>query len=133
MQKTEILLYVSASIIYALLLVGLVFSVIGIITYIPHLLSFRLLEQTLQQFIADVLNLIIILELMALVTLYYSKERVKLEYALDAAIIFLVREIIINLYSGYFSWVSLAEYIALILTLFFVRTLAIKYSPDRLK
>lgn len=133
MQKTDLILWVSATIIYGLLIVGLILAVIGVLMYMPHLLEFRLLEQTLQQFIADVLNLIIILELMALVTMYYSKERVKLEYALDAAIIFLVREIIINIYSGPFSWETLAGYIVLILTLFLVRTLAIKYSPDKFK
>ncbi len=133
MQKTDLILWISASIIYGLLIIGLILAVIGVLMYIPHLLNFSLLEQTLQQFIADVLNLIIILELMALVTMYYSKERVKLEYALDAAIIFLVREIIINVYGGPFSWETLAGYIALILTLFFIRTLAIKYSPDKFK
>jgi len=132
-QKTDLILWISATIIYGLLIIGLILAVIGILMYMPHLMDFNLLEQTLQQFIADVLNLIIILELMALVTMYYSKERVKLEYALDAAIIFLVREIIINVYSGSFSWDSLAGYIALILTLFLVRTLAIKYSPDKFK
>lgn len=103
MRKKEFILWISASIIYGLLVVGLIFVVIGMLMYLPHLLNFRFLEQTLQQFIADVLNLIIILELMALVTMYYSKEMVKLEYALDAAIIFLVREIIVNVYSGMFS------------------------------
>ncbi|MGC8558975.1 MAG: phosphate-starvation-inducible PsiE family protein [Nitrososphaeria archaeon] len=131
MIKHQLVLWMAAIIIFALLFTGLVLSVVSIIMYLPHMLVFQTLESTLQQFITDILNLVIILELMALVSLYFAKERVKLEYALDAAIIFLVREIIIYIYTGILNWNYIAGFTVLLITLMVLRTMAVKFSPDR--
>ncbi|MDG7040900.1 MAG: phosphate-starvation-inducible PsiE family protein [Nitrososphaerota archaeon] len=96
------------------------------------MISYISLESTLQEFITDILNIVILLELMALVSQYFSKERIKLEYALDAAAIFIIREIIIKIYPENISIITLAALTTVLVVIILLRTIAIRYSPDKM-
>mgnify|MGYP001770766052 CR=1 FL=1 len=63
-------------------------------------------------------DLLYILVLMALVPQYLTEARVKLEYTLDAAIVFIVREILIYIYSESFAVlnvVTLASFLTILI------------------
>ncbi len=130
MQIHEVIIKVSAWIIFIALFIGLILSIVSISTYLPNLLITKFLENTLQEFIIDVLNIVILLELMALVSLYFAKERVKLEYALDTGAIFIIREIIITIYTENITYILTLAVLLFIIVI--ARTVAIKYSPDKM-
>jgi len=131
LKKHELIITLGAWVILIALFIGMILSIVSALSYLPQLLTYSTLENTLQQFITDILNIIILLELMALVSLYFSEERVKLEYALDAAAIFIIREVIIYIYTINFSITHLFSLAALLVIIIIARTIAIKYSPDK--
>ncbi len=117
-SASSVAIKAGAWIIFLVIFVGLVFSVSGIVMYLPRMLEYSSLESTIQQFIADALNIIILLELMALVALYITKESVRLEYALDAAAIFIIRELMLSVYmekATFISLMSLAIMLAVVI------------------
>ncbi|MGC8556368.1 MAG: phosphate-starvation-inducible PsiE family protein [Conexivisphaera sp.] len=117
-QYEHLALKVAAAIMMAVLFVGIIISIAGMASYLPRMLNYSSLEKTLQQFVADLLYILVLMELMALVSQYFTEARVKLEYALDAAIVFIVREILIYVYSESFvalNVVTLASFLAILM------------------
>ncbi|BBE42189.1 hypothetical protein NAS2_0800 [Conexivisphaera calida] len=114
----QLALKAAAAVMMAVLFVGIVISIAGIVSYLPRMLNYSSLERTLQQFVADLLYILVLMELMALVSQYFTEARVKLEYALDAAIVFIVREILIYVYSESFALlnvVTLASFLTILI------------------
>lgn len=120
-----------AWVIFAIIFVGLVLSAAGIAMYLPNMLRYSSLEATLQQFIADALNVIILLELMALVALYITKESVRLEYALDAAAIFIIRELMLSVYMGRASFIYLMSLAIMLSVVIASRIVVIRFGEER--
>lgn len=114
----QLALKAAAAVMLAVLFVGIIISIAGIASYLPRMLNYSLLEKTLQQFVADLLYILVLMELMALVSQYLTEARVKLEYTLDAAIVFIVREILIYIYSESFTVlnvVTLASFLTILI------------------
>lgn len=83
------------------------------------------------QVVTDVLTFLVIIELFRGFVEYFKAKRFKLHSMMDPSIIFVVRELIVSLYSHKdFSWTTLTGFGFLIFCMGLVRTLAVKYSPD---
>ena len=63
----QLALKAAAAVMMAVLFVGIVISIAGIVSYLPRMLNYSSLVRTLQQFVADLLYILVLMELMALV------------------------------------------------------------------
>jgi uncharacterized membrane protein (DUF373 family) len=81
--------------------------------------------------IIDILSFLVILELFKNFIDFFRIERFRLHSMMDPFIIFVVRELIVILYtSEKIAWQSLIGFATLIISLGIIRTLAIIYTPE---
>jgi len=98
---------------------------------IKDLFSGQLFNQEFSHVITDILTFLVILELFRSFIEYFKTKRFRLHSMMDPFIIFVVRELIILLYShGSGDWKNLVGFAAIILALGIVRTLAVVHSPE---
>ncbi|MGL1931492.1 MAG: phosphate-starvation-inducible PsiE family protein [Desulfotalea sp.] len=81
--------------------------------------------------ITDILSFLVILELFRSFIEYFKSKRFRLHSMMDPFIIFVVRELLVILYSHeQVEWQSIMGFAALVLSLGIVRTLAVIYTPE---
>jgi uncharacterized membrane protein (DUF373 family) len=81
--------------------------------------------------VSDILTFLVMIELFRSFVEYFKAKRFRLHSMLDPAIIFIVRELIVKLYSHENMMnQALFGFSALILTLGIIRTLAVCFSPE---
>jgi len=81
--------------------------------------------------ITDILSFLVILELFRSFIEYFKAKRFRLHTMMDPFIIFIVRELIVILYShDKVKWENIIGFAILILSLGIVRTLAVTYTPE---
>ena len=84
--------------------------------------------------ITDILSFLVILELFRSFIEYFKAKRFRLHTMMDPFIIFVVRELIVILYTHEkITWQNLIGFSTLILSLGIVRTLAVIYTPESKK
>lgn len=81
--------------------------------------------------IANILSLFIVVELLKSLLEYFDHHRIKLTYITDAALVFVLREIMIGLFQHSLTAREILALSALILVTGGVRTLAVVFSPDK--
>ncbi|WP_293178432.1 phosphate-starvation-inducible PsiE family protein [Oceanithermus sp.] len=85
--------------------------------------------EAFQTLIIDALTLLVVIELVRTFVDYFEWERVRIHVLLDAGAIFLLRELIIQLYAHKFGAVDVVGWTAGILLLLVARTLAVRWQP----
>lgn len=78
--------------------IGLVIGVASLFLDIGNLLVEHKLTAGYQQIISDVLTLFIMIELLRSIVEYFSAKRLRMTFIVDAAIVFVLREIMIKLF-----------------------------------
>ena len=112
--------------IIILLLIGLAKTIFSIKTFF-NLEHFAL---GFGQAVTDILTFLVIIELFRSFVEYFKAKRFRLHSMIDPFIIFVVRELIVILYSHEkIVWQNLIGFASLILSLGIVRTLAVLFSP----
>jgi uncharacterized membrane protein (DUF373 family) len=80
--------------------------------------------------VTDILSMFVVIELLKSIVEYFEAHRLKITFILDAAVVFLVREVMIGLYNHKLDGGLLAAIAALLLVLGIFRVAAIKFSPE---
>jgi uncharacterized membrane protein (DUF373 family) len=81
--------------------------------------------------ITNILSLFVVIELLKSILEYFEHHRIKLTFITDAALVFVLREIMIGLFQQAMEAREVLALSALILVIGGVRTLAVLFSPDR--
>jgi len=81
--------------------------------------------------ITNILSLFVVIELLKSVLEYFDHHRIKLTFITDAALVFVLREIMIGLFRHTLEPRDVLAQSALILVIGGVRTMAVVFSPDR--
>ena len=81
--------------------------------------------------ITNILSLFVVIELLKSVLDYFENHRIKLTFITDAALVFVLREIMIGLFQHAMEAREVLALAVLILVIGGVRTLAVLFSPDR--
>ncbi len=97
------------------------FAVFGIIVFL-HLDFYHI--------VVLILELIVIIEVMQMLFVFFKKQRIKLRLMIDVSIIFFIREVLISTTSHKNSSV-ITEYVLLIGIFFFFRYLALKITYSK--
>jgi uncharacterized membrane protein (DUF373 family) len=81
--------------------------------------------------VTNILSMFIVIELLRSIIEYFAVHRLKITYVTDAALVFVLREIMIGLYEHNLESGMIISLAALILVIGGLRTLAVVYSPEK--
>lgn len=81
--------------------------------------------------VTNILSTFVVVELLRSVLDYFELHRLKITYITDAAIVFVLREIMIGLFRRAMEARMIGALAALILVLGGIRTLAVVFSPEK--
>ncbi len=80
--------------------------------------------------VTDILSMFVVIELLKSLVEYFEVHRLKLTFILDAAVVFLLREVMIGLYKHTMDGGLLAGVAALLVVLGVFRVAAVKFPPE---
>lgn len=83
--------------------------------------------------ITNILSMFIIIELLRSIIEYFEIHRLRITFIIDADLIFVLREIMIGVYQHKMGAIEIGSLAVLLLVIGGIRTLAIIYSPDKIK
>ena len=83
--------------------------------------------------VTNILSLFVVVELLKSLIDFFALHRLRITFIIDAALVFILREIMIGLYGHTLQPMFAFSLALLLLVLGAVRTLAIIYSPDKEK
>lgn len=81
--------------------------------------------------VTDILSMFVVIELLKSIVEYFEVHRIKITFILDAAVVFILREVMIGLYKHATSAAEIAALAALLLVLGAFRIAAVVFSPER--
>lgn len=81
--------------------------------------------------VTDILSMFVVIELLKSVVEYFEIHRLKITFILDAALVFVLREVMIGLYRHDMHAPEIAALAGLLLVLGAVRIAAVRFSPER--
>ncbi|MGC2062006.1 MAG: phosphate-starvation-inducible PsiE family protein [Thermodesulfovibrionales bacterium] len=81
--------------------------------------------------VTNILSMFVVMELLKGIIEYFEVHRLKITFITDAAIVFILREVMIGLYQHKMAATEGAVLGGLLLVIGVIRTMAIVYSPDR--
>ncbi len=126
----RIILYFLASIVMLII----IFQLIKLMFDLKDILfEFVKTDESSKKAIVSVLNLFILIEFFRGIISYFEFDRLKLSYITDAALVFIIREVMITLFYKHINLNLSITYSIIILSLATLRTLSIIFTPDREK
>ncbi len=81
--------------------------------------------------VTDILSMFVVIELLKSIIEYFEVHRIKITFILDAAVVFVLREVMIGLYRHVLSAAEIGALSALLLVLGAFRIAAVLFSPER--
>ena len=81
--------------------------------------------------VTNILSMFIVIELLRSIIEYFSVHRLKITFITDAALVFVLREVMVGLYEHTLQTQTILALSALILVIGCLRTLAVVYSPEK--
>ncbi len=111
------------------LVLGMFVGVWRVLANLGHTLSGPNTPAAFQTLITDALTLLVVIELVRTFVDYFEWERVRIHVLLDAGAIFVLRELVIKLYTHEYAGLEVVWWSLAILTLMAARTLAVRWPP----
>jgi uncharacterized membrane protein (DUF373 family) len=84
-----------------------------------------------EKMVTDILSMFVVIELLRSIIEYFDVHRLRLTFIIDATIVFILREVMIQIYRDSISAMEMGAFSVLLLVLGALRTAAVFYSPDR--
>ena len=81
--------------------------------------------------VTDILSMFVVIELLKSIVDYFEVHRIKITFILDAAVVFVLREVMIGLYKHELHAAELAALSGLLLVMGALRIAAVRFSPER--
>ncbi len=126
----RVILYFLATIIMIIIILQLIKLTIDLKN---TLFEFVKTDESSKKAVVSVLNLFILIEFFRGILSYFEFDRLKLSYIADAALVFIIREVMITLFYKHITLNLSLTYSIIIVSLMILRTLSIIYTPDREK
>jgi len=122
------------SLMLCVLLAGMAFGILqaaaDLTAYAKGLYRGDVLHSALKEMMIDVLMVLAVLELFRTVKSYFSEGRVKVTYIIDTVLVVVITEIM-GFWYREVEPAHIGMALALVVTLMFVRIMAIRFSPKR--
>jgi uncharacterized membrane protein (DUF373 family) len=81
--------------------------------------------------VTDILTMFVVIELLKSIIEYFEVHRIKITFILDAAVVFVLREVMIGLYKHELHAAEIAALSGLLLVMGAFRIAAVRFSPAR--
>lgn len=83
--------------------------------------------------VTNILSMFIVIELLRSIVEYFEIHRLRMTFITDAAMVFILREVMVGIYQHTIEAVTMGALGVFLLVMGGIRTLAILYSPDKTK
>jgi len=126
---------ISARALLSLLIIAILLAIMAgvIYTFYDLRIIFRMdFMGAFKTLLVDMLTVLALVEVLRTTLAYFSEGRVKVTYIIDTVIVTVLTEVMAFWYKD-MEWEKLAMVIALVLSLAFVRIIAVRFSPRKLR
>lgn len=113
-----------------LAIVALMMGVARVILDLWHVYKSPDISQGFDTIVTDILSMFVVIELLKSIVEYFEVHRLKITFILDAAVVFLLREVMIGLYKHSLDGGQIAGIAVLLLVLGAFRVAAVRYPPQ---
>ena len=114
-----------------LVILALVMGIARLILDLRAIFGSQTIAAAFDMMVTNILSMFIVIELLRSIIEYFAVHRLKITFITDAALVFVLREIMIGLYQHSLEPVMTLALSALILVIGGLRTLAITFSPEK--
>ncbi len=114
-----------------LVIIALLMGVARVILDLRAVFGSRTIAAAFDMMVTNILSMFIVIELLRSIIEYFAVHRLKITFITDAALVFVLREIMIGLYEHTLEQGMILALAALILVIGGIRTLAVIFSPQK--
>ncbi len=114
-----------------IVIIALMMGIARVILDLREVFGSRTISAAFDMMVTNILSMFIVIELLRSIMEYFSVHRLKITFIIDAALVFVLREIMIGLYEHSFESGMVMALAVLILVIGGLRTLAVIYSPEK--
>lgn len=114
-----------------IVIIALMMGIARLILDLRAVFGSRTIAAAFDMMVTNILSMFIVIELLRSIIEYFAVHRLKITFITDAALVFVLREIMIGLYEHNLETGMIIALAALILVIGILRTLAIVFSPEK--
>jgi uncharacterized membrane protein (DUF373 family) len=114
-----------------LVIIALMMGIARVILDLRAVFGSRTIATAFDMMVTNILSMFIVIELLRSIIEYFTVHRLKITFITDAALVFVLREIMIGLYQHSLESGMIIALAVLILVIGGLRTLAVVYSPEK--
>jgi len=113
-----------------LVIVALLMGIARLVLDLRAVFGSRTIAAAFDMMVTNILSMFIVIELLRSIIEYFTVHRLKITFITDAALVFVLREIMIGLYEHNLQQGMIIALSVLILVIGGIRTLAVVFSPE---
>jgi uncharacterized membrane protein (DUF373 family) len=110
--------------------IALMMGVARVFIDLAHIYRSPSIAAGFDMIVSDILSMFVVIELLKSVVEYFEVHRLKLTFVIDAAVVFLLRELMIGVYRHTMEGVQLTAMAAVLLVLGAFRVAAVRFPPE---
>jgi uncharacterized membrane protein (DUF373 family) len=114
-----------------LVILALLMGVARLILDLRAVFGSQTIAAAFDMMVTNILSMFIVIELLRSIIEYFSVHRLKITFITDAALVFVLREVMVGLYEHTLQTTMILALSALILVIGCLRTLAVIFSPEK--
>jgi uncharacterized membrane protein (DUF373 family) len=114
-----------------IVIIALMMGIARLVLDLRAVFSSQTIAAAFDMMVTNILSMFIVIELLRSIIEYFAVHRLKITFITDAALVFVLREIMIGLYEHNLETGMIIGLAALILVIGILRTLAIVFSPEK--
>ncbi len=114
-----------------IVIIALIMGIARVVLDLRAVFGSQTIAAAFDMMVTNILSMFIVIELLRGIIEYFTVHRLKITFITDAALVFVLREIMIGLYQHTLESGMIVALSALILVLGGLRTLAVIYSPEK--
>lgn len=114
-----------------IVLLALLMGIAQVILDLRAVFGSQTLAAAFDMIVTNILSMFIVIELLRSLLEYFTVHRLKITFITDAALVFVLREIMVGLYQHKLEAGMIMALAALILVIGGIRTLAVVFSPEK--
>ena len=111
-------------------IIALMMGVARVLIDLSHVYRSPSITEGFDTIVSDILSRFVVIELLKSIVEYFEVHRLKLTFVIDAAVVFLLREVMIGVYRHALDAGQLGAIAALLLVLGALRIAAVRFPPE---
>jgi uncharacterized membrane protein (DUF373 family) len=114
-----------------LVILALLMGIARLVLDLRAVFGSRTIAAAFDMMLTNILSMFIVIELLRSIIEYFSVHRLKITFITDAALVFVLREVMAGMYDHTLQATMILALSALILVIGCLRTLAVVFSPEK--